>query len=122
MSDYISDSAPSNASRVGAEEEEDGVPKTSSPGMSSSSSSSNTANGKTGSSQRGRATVNREPNSDDMDALSSGNDSGERESEGGLERETGSRGRQSMQSYQSSSSHNGKDFGIMLEATESNKR
>ncbi|XP_034712585.1 period circadian protein homolog 1b isoform X2 [Etheostoma cragini] len=52
----------------------------------------------------------RGPNSDDMDGLSSGNDSGERES--------GSRGRQSIRSSHSSS--NGKDSG-MLETTESNK-
>ncbi|MFT7809771.1 period circadian protein1-like [Arapaima gigas] len=58
---------------------------------------------------------------DDMDALSSGNDSGERESEGGMERGDGSRGRQSTRSSQSSSSHNGKDSGMLLETTESNK-
>ncbi|XP_051284791.1 period circadian protein homolog 1b isoform X1 [Dicentrarchus labrax] len=58
-------------------------------------------------------------NSDDMDGLSSGNDSGERESEGGMERESGSRGRQSTRSSHSSS--NGKDSGMMLENTESNK-
>lgn len=61
----------------------------------------------------------RGPNSDDMDGLSSGNDSGERESEGGMERESGSRGRQSTHSSHSSS--NGKDSG-MMETTESNKR
>ncbi|CAJ1086157.1 period circadian protein homolog 1b isoform X2 [Xyrichtys novacula] len=61
----------------------------------------------------------RGPNSDDMDGLSSGNDSGERESEGGMERENGSRGRQSTRS--SNSSSNGKDSGMMLETTESNK-
>ncbi|XP_032400186.1 period circadian protein homolog 1b isoform X1 [Etheostoma spectabile] len=60
----------------------------------------------------------RGPNSDDMDGLSSGNDSGERESEGGIERDSGSRGRQSIRSSHSSS--NGKDSG-MLETTESNK-
>lgn len=59
---------------------------------------------------------------DDTDALSSGNDSGERESEGRMERQSGSRGRQSTCSSQSSSSHNGKDSGLMLETTESNKR
>ncbi|XP_073331670.1 period circadian protein homolog 1b isoform X2 [Pagrus major] len=58
----------------------------------------------------------RGPNSDDMDGLSSGNDSGERESEGGMERESGSRGRQSTRSSHSSS--NGKDSGMM---TGSNK-
>ncbi|XP_049612596.1 period circadian protein homolog 1b [Syngnathus scovelli] len=53
----------------------------------------------------------REPNSDDMDGgLSSGNDSGERD--------TGSRGRQSTRSSHSSS--NGKDSG-MMETTESQK-
>ncbi|TKS92890.1 Period circadian protein -like protein 1 [Collichthys lucidus] len=61
----------------------------------------------------------RGPNSDDMDGLSSGNDSGERESEGGMERENRSRGRQSTHSSHSSS--NGKDSGMMLETTESNK-
>ncbi|XP_041635731.1 period circadian protein homolog 1b isoform X2 [Cheilinus undulatus] len=61
----------------------------------------------------------RGPNSDDTDGLSSGNDSGERESEGGMERENGSRGRQSTRS--SNSSSNGKDSGMMLETTESNK-
>ncbi|KAM3590031.1 uncharacterized protein V6R79_002305 [Siganus canaliculatus] len=59
----------------------------------------------------------RGPHSDDMDGLSSGNDSGERESEGG--RESGSHGRQSTRSSHSSS--NGKDSGMMLETTESNK-
>ncbi|KAE8279132.1 Period circadian protein-like protein 1 [Larimichthys crocea] len=59
------------------------------------------------------------PNSDDMDGLSSGNDSGERESEGGMERENRSHGRQSTHSSHSSS--NGKDSGMMLETTESNK-
>nr|XP_046235895.1 period circadian protein homolog 1b isoform X2 [Scatophagus argus] len=61
----------------------------------------------------------RRPNSDDMDGVSSGNDSGERESEGGMERESGSHGRQSTRSSHSSS--NGKDSGMMLETTESNK-
>ncbi|XP_076580665.1 period circadian protein homolog 1b [Chaetodon auriga] len=61
----------------------------------------------------------RGPNSDDMDGISSGNDSGERESEGGMERAGGSRGRQSTRSSHSSS--NGKDSGMMLETTESNK-
>ncbi|XP_061619141.1 period circadian protein homolog 1b [Phyllopteryx taeniolatus] len=53
----------------------------------------------------------RGPNSDDTDGLSSGNDSGERE--------TGSRGRQSTRSSHSSS--NGKDSGMMMETTESQK-
>lgn len=54
---------------------------------------------------------------DDMDGVSSGNDSGERESEGGMEREA--HGRESTRS--SPSSCNGKDSGLMLETTESNK-
>ncbi|TNN58889.1 Period circadian 1 [Liparis tanakae] len=58
-------------------------------------------------------------NSDDMDGLSSGNDSGERESEGGMERDNRSHGRQSVRSSHNSS--NGKDSGMMLETTESNK-
>uniref|UniRef100_A0A4W4GQW5 PAS domain-containing protein n=1 Tax=Electrophorus electricus TaxID=8005 RepID=A0A4W4GQW5_ELEEL len=128
MSDDNSDSAPSNATRrgVGGAEDEAG-PQTNSPSTSGSSTSSNPANGRTGSSlgvesgPTGSSCSNRGPNSDDMDALSSGNDSGERESEGGMERETSSRGRQSMRSYQSSSSQNGKDSGMMLETTESNK-
>lgn len=53
-------------------------------------------------------------NSDDMDGLSSGNDSGERE------RDNRSHGRQSIRSSHNSS--NGKDSGLMLETTESNKR
>ncbi|XP_056298697.1 period circadian protein homolog 1b isoform X2 [Pseudoliparis swirei] len=52
-------------------------------------------------------------NSDDMDGLSSGNDSGERE------RDNRSHGRQSIRSSHNSS--NGKDSGLMLETTESNK-
>lgn len=60
----------------------------------------------------------RGPNSDDTDGVSSGNDSGERESEGGMEREA--HGRESTRSSHSSS--NGKDSGMMLETTESNKR
>ena len=73
-----------------------------------------------GSGSGGLSGDQRGPNSDDMDGLSSGNDSGERESEGGMERENGSRGRQSIHSSHSSS--NGKDSGMMLETTESNKR
>lgn len=131
MSDDNSDSAPSNVTRggaCGAREEEDGGPRIRSPGMSGTSPSSNPDNVSTGtfpevdSGRTGSSGDNHGPNSDDMDALSSGNDSGERESEGGLERENGSRGRQSMRSYQSSSSQNGKDSGMMLETTESNKR
>lgn len=63
----------------------------------------------------------RGPNSDDMDGLSSGNDSGERESEGGMDRENRSRGHQSTRSSHSHSSSNGKDSGMILETTESNK-
>lgn len=76
-----------------------------------SSPSGGSGSGSSSADQRGT-------NSDDMDGLSSGNDSGERESEGG--RESGSRGRQSIRSSHSSS--NGKDSGMMLETTESNKR
>ncbi|KAK2899833.1 period circadian protein homolog 1b isoform X1 [Channa argus] len=72
-----------------------------------------------GSGSGGLSGNRRRPNSDDMDGLSSGNDSGERESEGGMDRESGSRGRQSTRSSHSSS--NGKDSGMMLETTESNK-
>jgi len=53
-------------------------------------------------------------NSDDMDGLSSGNDSGEREN--------GSCRHQSSRSFRSHGSSNGKDSGMMLETTESNKR
>uniref|UniRef100_A0A9J7X856 Period circadian clock 1b n=1 Tax=Cyprinus carpio carpio TaxID=630221 RepID=A0A9J7X856_CYPCA len=72
--------------------------------MSVSSPSSNPVNSGTGSSPggvsdaKGSTGDNRETNSDDTDGLSSGNDSGERESERG----NGSRGRQSNRSYQSS--------------------
>lgn len=127
------DTAPSNDSRGGVgrveEEEETGH---GSPDMSGGSTSPEGVNGgHGGSSSPGGASGEasglsggdpRGPNSDDTDALSSGNDSGERESEGGMERENGSRGRQSTRSYQSSSSHNCKDSGMMLETTESNKR
>uniref|UniRef100_A0A671L299 Period circadian protein homolog 1-like n=1 Tax=Sinocyclocheilus anshuiensis TaxID=1608454 RepID=A0A671L299_9TELE len=91
--------------------------------MSESSPSSNPVNSGTGSSPggvsdpKGSTGDNRGTNSDDTDGLSSGNDSGERESERG----NGSRGRQSNRSYQSSSSQNGKDSGMCLETTESNK-
>lgn len=133
------DTAPSNDSRGGAgrveDEEEAGH---GSPDMSGGSTSPEGVNrgcgdssSRGGSSSPGGASGGaggssggdpRGPNSDDTDALSSGNDSGERESEGGMERENGSRGRQSTRSYQSSSSHNCKDSGMMLETTESNKR
>lgn len=82
-------------------------------GDGSSSPSGGSGSGGSSGSRRGH-------NSDDMDGLSSGNDSGERESEGGMERGNGSRGRQSTRSSHSSS--NGKDSGMMLETTESNKR
>lgn len=59
----------------------------------------------------------RGPHSDDMDGVSSGNDSGERESEG----RSRSHGHQSIRSTHSHSSSNGKDSGMMLETTESNK-
>ncbi|XP_010783192.1 period circadian protein homolog 1b isoform X2 [Notothenia coriiceps] len=72
-----------------------------------------------GSASGGSSRDRRGPNSDDMDGHSSGNDSGERESEGGMERDGASRGRQSVRSSHSSS--NGKDSGMMLENTESNK-
>lgn len=64
----------------------------------------------------------RGPNSDDMDGVSSGNDSGERESVVGRERVNRSRGDQSTRSSHSHSSSNGKDSAMMLETTESNKR
>ncbi|XP_054916287.1 period circadian protein homolog 1b [Poeciliopsis prolifica] len=60
--------------------------------------------------------------SDDMDGVSSGNDSGERESEGRRGRDGGtSCGHQSAPSSHSHSSSNGKDSGMILETTESNK-
>ncbi|MEQ2178221.1 hypothetical protein GOODEAATRI_011728 [Goodea atripinnis] len=60
--------------------------------------------------------------SDDMDGVSSGNDSGERESEGRRVRDGGaSCGHQSAPSSHSHSSSNGKDSGMMLETTDSNK-
>uniref|UniRef100_A0A672T468 Period circadian protein homolog 1-like n=1 Tax=Sinocyclocheilus grahami TaxID=75366 RepID=A0A672T468_SINGR len=85
--------------------------------MSECSPSSNPVNSGTGSSPGVDTGDNRGTNSDDTDGLSSGNDSGER----GSERGNGSRGRQSNRSYQSSSSQNGKDSGMCLETTESNK-
>lgn len=83
-------------------------------GSGSGGGSSPSGGSGTGSLSGGR----RGPNSDDMDGVSSGNDSGERESEGGMEREP--HGRESTRSSHSSS--NGKDSGMMLETTESNKR
>lgn len=77
-------------------------------GSGSGGGSSPSGGSGTGSSTGGR----RRPNSDDMDGVSSGNDSGERESE--------AHGRESTRSSHSSS--NGKDSGMMLETTESNKR
>lgn len=82
-------------------------------GGSGGDSSPSGASGSGGSSGHQRGS-----NMDDMDGVSSGNDSGERESEGGMERET--HGRESTRS--SHSSCNGKDSGLMLETTESNKR
>ncbi|XP_052457295.1 period circadian protein homolog 1 isoform X1 [Carassius gibelio] len=124
MSDDNSDSAPSNDtdSGAGGVEKKAGLVNRSC-GMSESSLSSNRVNSGTGSSPggvsdtKGSAGDTRGTNSDDTDGLSSGNDSGERESEGG----NGSRGRKSNRSYQSSSSQNGKDSGMCLETTESNK-
>uniref|UniRef100_A0AAY4ABN2 PAS domain-containing protein n=1 Tax=Denticeps clupeoides TaxID=299321 RepID=A0AAY4ABN2_9TELE len=129
MSNDNSDSAPRNDTlgRVGRAEEEEAGQGGQSPDMSGGSNSPDTTNRDRGSSPSGlsghggSSGDRRGPNSDDTDALSSGNDSGERESEGGMEREGGSRGRQSARSYQSSSSHNCKDSGVMLETTESNK-
>lgn len=61
--------------------------------------------------------------SDDMDGVSSGNDSGERESEGRRLRDGGtSCGHQSAPSSHSRSSSNGKDSGMILETTGSSKR
>ncbi|XP_048041574.1 period circadian protein homolog 1b isoform X1 [Megalobrama amblycephala] len=124
MSDDNSDSAPSNdtARGAGGVEKKAGLVNRSC-GMNESSPSSNQVNIKTGavSDPKGPAGDNRGTNSDDTDGLSSGNDSGERESEGGMERGSGSRGRLSNRSYQSSSSQNGKDSAMCLETTESNK-
>uniref|UniRef100_A0A087XZX5 Period circadian clock 1b n=1 Tax=Poecilia formosa TaxID=48698 RepID=A0A087XZX5_POEFO len=64
----------------------------------------------------------RGPHSDDMDGVSSGNDSGERESVGRRARDGGtSCGHQSAPSSHSHSSSNGKDSGMNLETTDSNK-
>ncbi|XP_077357464.1 period circadian protein homolog 1b isoform X2 [Festucalex cinctus] len=72
----------------------------------------NRAGGVSFPSEGSRAGDQRGPNTDDMDGgISSGNDSGERE--------TRSRGCQSTRSSHSSS--NGKDSGMMLETTESQK-
>ncbi|XP_055360829.1 period circadian protein homolog 1b isoform X2 [Betta splendens] len=110
----------------GAESEGLKSPLASSGQSSGSVSSQKQDNGETGESSPsggsgsgGSSGDRRGPNSDDMDGLSSGNDSGERESEGGMERENRSRGPQSTRSSHSSS--NGKDSGMMLETTESNK-
>lgn len=125
MNDDNSDSAPSNdtARGAGGVEKKAGLVNRSC-GMNESSPSSNPVNIKTGgvSDPKGPTGDNRGTNSDDTDGLSSGNDSGERESEGGMERGSGSRGRLSNRSYQSSSSQNGKDSAMCLETTESNKR
>ncbi|KAJ8387895.1 hypothetical protein AAFF_G00149300 [Aldrovandia affinis] len=125
MSDDNSDSAPSNATRggvAGAEEEArqgGGSPELSGSSSSDTNRKRGTAPGgvsKTRSSSRGP----QEPSLDDTDTHSSGNDSGERESQSRLGREA-SRGRQSTCSSQFSSSHNGKDSAMILETTESNK-
>ncbi|XP_064209119.1 period circadian protein homolog 1a isoform X1 [Anguilla rostrata] len=122
MSDDNSDSAPSNDTRggVGGAEEE-ARQGAGSPGLSGGDSSSDT-NRKRGAAPGGVSKArgaSRGPQ-DDTDAHSSGNDSGERDSEGRLGREA-SRGRQSTCSSQFSSSHNGKDSAMILETTESNK-
>ncbi|KAG9338962.1 hypothetical protein JZ751_024352 [Albula glossodonta] len=122
MSDDNSDSAPSNDTRGGVEGAEEEVGQgAGSPGLSGDSSSSDT-NRKRGSVVGGvsKARSSSGPSMDDTDAHSSGNDSGERESESRLGREA-SRGRQSTCSSQFSSSHNGKDSAMILETTESNK-
>ncbi|XP_059391446.1 period circadian protein homolog 1-like isoform X3 [Carassius carassius] len=124
MSDDNSDSAPSNDTDRGAGgvEKKAGIVNRSC-SMRESSPSSNPVNSGTGSSPggvsdpKGSTGDNGGTNSDDTDGLSSGNDSGERESERG----NGSRCRQSNRSYQSFSSQNGKDSGMCLETTESNK-
>ncbi|XP_052418309.1 period circadian protein homolog 1 isoform X2 [Carassius gibelio] len=124
MSDVNSDSAPSNDTDRGAGgvEKKAGIVNRSC-SMSESSPSSNPVNSGTGSSPggvsdpKGSTGDNQGTNSDDTDGLSSGNDSGERESERG----NGSRCRQSNRSYQSFSSQNGKDSGMCVETTESNK-
>ncbi|XP_036403618.1 period circadian protein homolog 1-like [Megalops cyprinoides] len=117
MSDGNSDSAPSNDPRSGevAEEEEEAGQGARSPGLLAGSSSLEAS--REGASPRGGSGAQtsprdlRAPNSDDMDALSSGNDS----------RENVSRGWQSTRSSHSSSSQNGKDSAVNLETTESNK-
>ncbi|KAG7484071.1 hypothetical protein MATL_G00045750 [Megalops atlanticus] len=114
MSDDNSDSAPSNDTRggVGRTEEEE-----------EASSDTNCERGAAAggvSKTRGSSRAPQGASLDDMDAHSSGNDSGERESEGRMGREA-SRGRQSTCSSQFSSSHNGKDSAMILETTESNK-
>ncbi|KAL0970479.1 hypothetical protein UPYG_G00242630 [Umbra pygmaea] len=129
MSYDNSNSAPGNdpRGRVGRsneEEDEEEAAGVSSPGNNGSQSgTSDSANRERGPSPTGSGSGGssggdqRGPTSDDCDALSSGNDSGERESsEGG--RPSGSRGRQSRSSHCSSSQ---KDSGMMLENTESNK-
>ncbi len=125
MSDDNSDSATSNGTDRGAGvvEKKAGLVNRSCSIRESSLSSNLGNSGKRsspggGSDPKGSAGDRRGRNSDDTDGLSSGNDSGERESEGG----NGSRGRQSNRSYQSSSSQNGKDSAMCLETTESNKR
>ncbi|XP_036379327.1 period circadian protein homolog 1-like [Megalops cyprinoides] len=127
MSDDNSDSAPSNDTGGGVgrtEEEEEARRGASSPGLSGGSSSDTNCERGTApggvSKTRGSTRAPQGASLDDMDAHSSGNDSGERESEGRMGREA-SRGRQSTCSSQFSSSHNGKDSAMLLETTESNK-
>lgn len=84
-------------------------------GVGSSSPTTGSGSGSLSGDQRGS-------NSDDMDGLSSGNDSGERDSEGRMARGGTSCGHQSTRSSRSHSSSNGKDSGVMLETTESHKR
>ncbi|XP_056598587.1 period circadian protein homolog 1b isoform X2 [Triplophysa dalaica] len=128
MSDDNSDSAPGNDTDSGTGGVKKGAGLLSiSCSKNGGSPSSNPSSSGTGSSpggaleSKGSTGDHRGIHSDDTDALSSGNDSGERDSEGGMERGNGSRGRQSNRSYQSSSSQNGKDSAMCLETTESNK-
>ncbi|XP_051992785.1 period circadian protein homolog 1b [Xyrauchen texanus] len=123
MNDDNSDSAPSNETHRGAEKETGLFSRSCSMSESSPSNPESSGRGSPGcaSDPKGSTGDNQGTHSDDTDALSSGNDSGERESEGRRERGNGSRGRQSNRSYQSSSSQNGKDSAMCLETTESNK-
>ncbi|XP_006627440.2 period circadian protein homolog 1b isoform X1 [Lepisosteus oculatus] len=141
MSDDNSDSAPSHADDVhgvGVSGEGAG-PRAGSPGLSggsetnSRSNSSSPLGGGGGANSPGGGPGGRgsrapriqgkgppqgpQGSSDDMDAHSNGNSSGNDSAV--LENE--SQGRQSTRSSQSSSSHNCKDSGVLLETTESNK-